>query len=190
MKEEIEAVIIVVEWEETPTSEQRSEVPGHEHHRHEVHVRDEREGKTYLVHGRDGTHVRTIIEKFYAKLGSARAPYDHLWCDGAKHDDVYALEGLTLGEFHRDGHSFRWQFERVEFTIIVNGRDKTVHERKLSYDGVVRLAYADPFKDPNILYKVTYRKGPHANPDGVLVADQSVQIKGGMVFVVTPTNES
>jgi hypothetical protein len=52
---EVEETLIIVVWEETPQSEEKSDVPDHEHHRHEVHVLNEGEGKTYLIHGRDGT---------------------------------------------------------------------------------------------------------------------------------------
>jgi len=76
-----------------------------------------------------------------------------------------------------------------KFTIVVNAQRKTVMEKELSFAQVVALAFPTP-GGPNTIYTVTYRKGPHENPEGTLVEGQSVQLKDGMVFNVAATDKS
>ena len=74
------------------------------------------------------------------------------------------------------------------YSIIVNGRQKEVTEKKLSYTAVVLLAFPDDPVDDNIEYTVAYAN-PHGK-DGTLVESQTVHIKEGMIFNVTKTNRS
>lgn len=79
---------------------------------------------------------------------------------------------------------------RHEFTIIVNGRRKTVHDRVLSFEEVVRLAYDPAPSGPNISITVTYRNGPRVNPAGSMTRGTSVHIQDGMIFNVVVTDKS
>jgi hypothetical protein len=76
------------------------------------------------------------------------------------------------------------------FGIIVNAQKKEVVETKLSFDEVVKLAYPIPPDGQNIMFTLTYRKGPRQNPKGSLLEGQTVRIKNGMIFDVTPTDRS
>jgi hypothetical protein len=76
------------------------------------------------------------------------------------------------------------------FTLIVNGRKREVPTDDLSFDAVIALAFSPVPTDPNVMFTVTYRHGPHANPQGSLLEGQSVEIKNEMVFNVTQTNKS
>ncbi len=76
-------------------------------------------------------------------------------------------------------------------TIIVNGREKTVTERELSFDEVVKLAFDSPPYGANTLFTITYRKGGNEHrPEGHLVAGGTVKVKKGTVFNVTATDKS
>jgi hypothetical protein len=77
-----------------------------------------------------------------------------------------------------------------EFTVIVNGRKKTVMTRELSFDEIVALAFNPIPTGPNVLFTVTYGRGPKANPEGTLLEGGTVKIKDGMVFSVTQTDKS
>jgi hypothetical protein len=77
-----------------------------------------------------------------------------------------------------------------ELTIFVNGRPKVVTGRKLSFDQVVALAFNPVPVGPNILFTITYERGPHSNPEGSLVKGGVVKIKDGMIFNVTQTDKS
>jgi len=76
------------------------------------------------------------------------------------------------------------------FNIIVNGRQKDIAASSLTYDDVVNLAFDNqPPRGENVVITVTYSKGLH-NSSGTLVSGQSVEVKSGMVFNVTPTDRS
>lgn len=74
------------------------------------------------------------------------------------------------------------------FTIIVNGREKTVMANKMSFTEIVALA--DLPTGPNYVYTITYRRGHGDKPDGTLVEGEIVRIKEGMIFNVTATDKS
>ena len=81
-------------------------------------------------------------------------------------------------------------------TIVVNGREKIIPESELSPDGelsfeqVLNLAFDPPPHGPNIVFTMSYRNGAGRPPEGRLVAGQSVKVKDGTVFNVTPTDRS
>jgi hypothetical protein len=78
-----------------------------------------------------------------------------------------------------------------QFTIIVNGREKTWTEKRISFDQVVKLAFDNPPTGPNIVLTATYRKGGNEHkPEGTLAQGDSVEVKDGMVFNVTATDKS
>ena len=77
-----------------------------------------------------------------------------------------------------------------EFTIIVNGRKKEVSTKTLSFDQIVALAFNPVPVGPNVMFTITYRKGPEKNPEGTLTEGATVTIKDGMIFDVTETNKS
>ncbi len=78
-----------------------------------------------------------------------------------------------------------------EVNIIVNGRDKVVEKKKITYEEVIVLAFGSYDPNPNIEYTVTYSKGhnPH-KPKGILEKGESIMIKKGMIFNVTRTDKS
>jgi hypothetical protein len=54
----------------------------------------------------------------------------------------------------------------------------------------VKLAYPDAVENSTTYYTVTYKHGAVSNPDGSMVAGETVHIKDGMRFNVTPTDKS
>jgi hypothetical protein len=76
------------------------------------------------------------------------------------------------------------------FTVFVNAQKKEVVETRLSFDEVVKLAFPIPPDGSSIMFTIAYRKGPKQNPKGSLVEGQTVRVKNGMVFDVTPTDRS
>lgn len=75
------------------------------------------------------------------------------------------------------------------FEIIVNGRPRPWSKQSISYEEVVDLAFPPPHK-PTEFFTVQYSHGPKENPQGTLVAGQSVEVKSGMRFDVTRTDKS
>jgi len=79
--------------------------------------------------------------------------------------------------------------QNKQYTIIVNARQKTVTEHKLSFLDVIKLAFDDANQDDTTAYTVTYTKGKD-KPEGSMVAGSVVTVKDGMIFNVTRTNKS
>ena len=83
----------------------------------------------------------------------------------------------------------RAKHDKVEW-IIVNGRRKEVDLRRISFEEVVALAFSTPPTGAGVQFTVQYTRGPEHKPSGTLVEGQSVKVKNGMEFDVTPTNRS
>lgn len=80
--------------------------------------------------------------------------------------------------------------EPKQFNIIVNGRQRVVTEKELSFAQLIPLAFENPPVGPNVVFTVTYSRGEEHKPKGSLVEGDTVKIKEGMVFNVTATNKS
>jgi Multiubiquitin len=76
-----------------------------------------------------------------------------------------------------------------EFTVIVNGRERTVTQKELTFDEVVVLAFGPPNYDASA-YTITYRNGPEKNEKGSLLRGEAVKLKSGMIFNVVRTDKS
>jgi len=74
--------------------------------------------------------------------------------------------------------------------IIVNGRQKMVSTKELSFDQLVALAFDSPPIDENTIFTVTYRRGESNKPEGTLIKGETLRIKEGMIFNVTSTRRS
>jgi hypothetical protein len=77
-----------------------------------------------------------------------------------------------------------------ETTIIVNGREKTVTTKELSFSEIVALAFDPPPTGQNIVFTITYRRGHGNKPEGSLTEGETVKVKEGMIFNVTATDKS
>lgn len=82
------------------------------------------------------------------------------------------------------------QGQNKDYAIIVNGRQKVVTAKELSFAQVVVLAFDTPPTGQNIVFTVTYRKGEGNKPEGTMVEGDVVKVKDGMVFNVTATDKS
>lgn len=85
----------------------------------------------------------------------------------------------------QEGHG-----QSKDFTIIVNGRQKVVTTKELSFSEIVALAFDNPPTGQNIVFTITYRRGEGNKPEGSLVEGEKIKIKEGMIFNVTATNKS
>lgn len=76
-----------------------------------------------------------------------------------------------------------------EVTIIVNGRERTVEEKEVSFEEAVKLAFPDPPTGDNVVITVAYRKAA-GNRSGDLLPGQAIKVKEGTIFDVTATDKS
>jgi hypothetical protein len=90
---------------------------------------------------------------------------------------------MTTGESANHGKD-------KDLTIVVNGRDRVVSSKELTFDELVALAFENPPTGPNIVFTITYRRGHGDKPEGTLVEGGTVRIKDGMIFNVTATDKS
>jgi len=87
-----------------------------------------------------------------------------------------------------NGNSDQAPGHNKSYSIIVNGRPRTVTEHKLTYLQVVQLAFPGEQPTATIVFTVTY-SNPHGK-DGPLVEGKDVPIKDGMIFNVRKTDQS
>ncbi len=80
------------------------------------------------------------------------------------------------------------EHDHKKITIVVNARPHDVEKDHISYEEVVALSGLP--QDENTIFTITFNRGHHDKPQGQLVAGDSVKVKDGMIFNVTPTNRS
>lgn len=97
------------------------------------------------------------------------------------------MKELEEGD-HRDKPDDKGKDKSI--TIIVNGRQRVVSTKELSFAQVVALAFDAPPTSQNIVFTVTYRRGEGNKPEGTMVEGDVVKVKDGMVFNVTATDKS
>ena len=106
---------------------------------------------------------------------------------GGDHEDEPIENSTRPVHLREDAH---FHSAPREITIFVNTRKKEEKKRHLTYNEVVALAFNPVPTDPNIMFTITYRKGPRQNPEGELLPGGRVKIKDGMIFDVTQTIKS
>lgn len=75
-------------------------------------------------------------------------------------------------------------------TLVINARERTIIEKELTFEQLVALAFPTAPTGENVLFTISFRRGHGNKPDGSLLAGETVQIKDGMVFVVSATDKS
>jgi hypothetical protein len=93
------------------------------------------------------------------------------------------MNNIQENEHKEKGHE-------KELTIIVNGRQKVVTAKELSFEEIITLAFESPPTGLYIVFTITYRRGMGNKPEGTLVKGETVKIKDGMIFNVTATDKS
>lgn len=111
-----------------------------------------------------------------------------VWQDQRDHADLLVLDD-DLVDLGAPGVE-RFYLRECAFDIFVNGTPETVHTPRLSYWNVVKLGFPDAKPQDNMVYTIDYSAGPHQNPEGALGEGESVRIKEGMKFYVTPSDKS
>lgn len=76
-----------------------------------------------------------------------------------------------------------------EISIIINGREKVVEDKKISYEQLIDLAFGNVDLTPNTVYTVTYSKGRNEDK-GSMIEGDTLTLKKGMVINVTRTDKS
>jgi Multiubiquitin len=154
-----------------------------ENHEHKHQVRIHIDQKPYE------SPNPTTGEALY-ELGTVQPGYDLFReVKGDKEDPIVENDAEPL-HVREDEHFHSGPEQPRKYTIIVNGQQKVVTTKKVTFDQIVKLAFPNPPAGANILYTVSYEDGPRKNPQGSLKEGQSVFVKNGMIFNVTATDKS
>lgn len=80
--------------------------------------------------------------------------------------------------------------QKEVFHIVVNGQAKTATSEVLTFAQVVAFDFPNAVQDGNTIFTVTYKNADQNPSQGTLVAGESIKIKNGIIFNVTPTTRS
>lgn len=120
-------------------------------------------------------------------LGKVKAGYDLYQEVQGDEEDRHVFNGKEQVRLEEDEHFYTRPAYKNVFTIIVNGREKEVDHKVVSFAEIVALSKLQG--DANTIFTVTYSNGRH-HAKGSMVEGDTVKIKDGMIFNVTPTNKS
>lgn len=122
------------------------------------------------------------------KLSGREEPGLVVWQDIRGQADLLVLDD-DLVDLGAPGVE-RFHLRACAFDIFVNGTPETVLTPRLSYWDVVKIGFPDAKLEDNLVYTIDYSAGPHQNPEGALGEGESVRVKDGMKFYVTPSDKS
>ncbi len=122
------------------------------------------------------------------RLAGVSADTTDVWLDAAGGTDR-VIENKDMVDL-ADLGAERFVTRPVRIAIKVNSRERVVDHRVLTYWELVKLAYPEAVPSELIIYSIDYAGGPHQNLNGSLVENQTVTVKEGMKFYVTPTDKS
>lgn len=168
---------------------------GHDRHReghpHELHIYSEVDKIDHAFRVKPQATVSDIVARFYQHTGASPTPLDRFKCE-SNGRDVSVFPSLMLKQLAReiDCSDDTWIFTNEPIRISVAGRDLTVTERELCFEGVVKLRFGVYETSDQISYTVTYRNADENQADGELVNGQCVRVKDGTRFHVKRTNRS
>lgn len=120
-------------------------------------------------------------------LGKVREGFELYLEVQGNEEDRPVPKGKEEVRLDEDDHFYSANPRKKDFTIFVNGREKQVTGKVQSFAEIVALANFPA--DPNTIFTVTYKKG-RRNQEGALVEGDTVKLKDGMIFNVTPTSKS
>ncbi|UXH79049.1 multiubiquitin domain-containing protein [Roseateles amylovorans] len=122
------------------------------------------------------------------RLAGVLSETTDVWLDAAGGEDR-VIEDKELVDLAMPGTE-RFITRQIKITIKVNSRPREVDRRVLTYWEIVKLAEPNAVPSDQIIYSINYAAGPRQNAEGTLVEGQSVVVKEGMKFYVTPTDKS
>jgi Multiubiquitin len=83
-------------------------------------------------------------------------------------------------------NSFDTPGHKKSYDIVVNGKQRSIADNRISYDQIIRIAFPEgPF---DVVFTVAYAN-PHGK-DGTLASGQDTHVHEGMSFNVVKTNRS
>lgn len=132
----------------------------------------------------------TITAGEIRNLGSIPVEYEIFLVVKGHHEDELVSGNATINLSLPGVEQFYSIEKHPKVKLIVNLKEKLWNERSITFEQVVVLAFGSFDPNPNIVYTVSYDRGPHQNPEGSMVKGESVFVKTKMIFNVTATDKS
>lgn len=120
-----------------------------------------------------------------ASIGASLELYREVTGD---HEDKPIENGPEI--IHLQGDEHFHSGKPKTYKIYVNGQEKVLARKTVTFEELVALAFPNPPTGPNILFTISYEDGPHSHPSGSLMPGGKVKVKDGEIFNVTPTDKS
>ncbi|MGA3266500.1 MAG: multiubiquitin domain-containing protein [Verrucomicrobiota bacterium] len=151
----------------------------------ELHVHTHEGAEPKLIKISSDATVEQLVKEIQAAGAAIGEPGEEiiLWVEN---EEITCRKGHKIHECRiKHGHHVH-----CHCVIIVNTKEKRWDKKEISYEELVILSVSPNKPDPNILYSITYSKGPEHHREGSLAKGKSVKVKCGMIFNVYPTNKS
>ena len=145
----------------------------------------------YSINGQPFESFSQFISGKQLRRQGGIAPDDQvfLFIPGPWQDEL--IKDDEFVNLAREGRERFYSIHQLkEFIIIVRGREQVWKEKTISYSQVVELAFGKLAYNPDKVYTVSYKHGPHENPEGTMVDGDDVFVKNKMIFNVTETDKS
>lgn len=147
--------------------------------------------KYYLIRVDDEKiRVRSPITAKEILIAADLAPDDYRLKQRFKNGKTHELELNQSVDLRTSGVEKFDSILSSATQIIVNGREKLVTDKHLTFIELIHLAFDTPPQGSNMCFTVTYRNGPKKRPEGTIVDGDSIRVKRGMIFNVTATDKS
>ena len=147
--------------------------------------------KYYLIKvDKEKFRVQSPIKAKEVLISARLDPCDYRLEQKLRRGEWIKLEPDQLIDLREPGIEKFKSIPTQQTTIIVNGREKKVTEKELSFSEIVHLAFDNPPTGEFICFTITYRNGDDCKPEGTLVEGETIKIKEGMIFNVTATDKS
>jgi len=154
----------------------------------EIHVHTGGQGQAKAIKIAEDATIAQLLEMAQAAGAAIGEPGEEIILLVENKEVTYRRHQKLHECGIKHGHHLHFRHHAV--LIIVNTREKKWDKPEISYEEVVVLAFGSYSQDPNVVYTVTYSRGPEKKREGSLVKGQSVKVKQGMIFNVSQTNKS
>lgn len=148
-----------------------------------------RKNLPYSINGVNFSSNKQYIKGAFIRQQGDIPADDDIFLRIAKDWEDELIENDELVDLARPGKE-HFISRKFEVCIIVNLKEKSWNEKRISYEQVVGLAYPDYNGLASKSYTVKFTNGQKQDPDGSMSPGDIIYVKNKMRFNVTATNKS
>jgi hypothetical protein len=135
-------------------------------------------------------HQQYITGAEIKKLGNIPVENEVFLAIKKPWEDEPILDDTRVDLARPEVEHFYSKDKHFKVTLIVNLKEKPWIEKTINFEQVVILAYDNYNQRPEVVYTVTYDRGPHENKEGEMVKGDMVFVKNKMIFNVSRSDKS